>query len=87
MQPPKLLELSLERYHDAIAGTDVELWGDLYGGFENMPRSYFLEVARKWCQQGLDGGFFFYDVGRPIEFRQINWQLRLIDRPDVTLEP
>ncbi len=81
--------LSLDRYKRAIAGTNVKLWGDLYGGgaFVRTPRSAWLDVARKWVSQGLDGGLFFYTIDRPTEFEQINWQLRLIDFPDVTVGP
>jgi len=64
----------------------VKLWGDLYGG-DGRPRSLFLEAARRWTQAGVDGGFFFYTVCRPTEFEQINWMLRLIDVPDVKVEP
>ena len=81
--------LSVERYKAALAGTDVELWGDLYGGgaFLGTPQSAWLEVARKWVAEGLDGGFFFYTIDRPTEFEQINWQLRLIDFPRLTVGP
>jgi len=84
--PEKFHELSLERYKAAILGSDVKLWGDLYGG-DGRPRSLFLEAARRWTQAGVDGGFFFYTVCRPTEFEQINWMLRLIDVPDVKVEP
>jgi hypothetical protein len=78
----RLPELSLERYREAISGTEVELWGDLYGMSKDMPRSCVLDTARKWRKEGVDGGFFLYDSGRPIEFAQINRQLRLIDMPE-----
>ena len=80
MLPDKMAELSIRRYKEAIAETKVELWGDLYTGVEGKSSSHFLDVARKWGQEGLDGGFFFYDAVQPIEFRQINRQLRLIGR-------
>ncbi|MBN1346718.1 MAG: hypothetical protein JXQ73_28770 [Phycisphaerae bacterium] len=81
--------LSLTRYKAAIAGTNAKLWGDLYGGgaFARTRRSIWLDVARKWVAEGLDGGFFFYAEDRPTEFEQIAWQLRLIDFPDVSVEP
>ncbi len=84
-----LARISLERYRAAVAGTSVKVWGDLYGGgaFVNTPRSAWMDVARKWVSEGLDGGFFFYAIDRPTEFEQINWQLRLIDFPDVEVEP
>ncbi len=81
--------LSLDRYKAAIKDTNVELWGDLYGGgaFQGTPRSAWLNVARKWVSEGLEDGFFFYAMDRPTEFEQINWQLRLIDSPDMRVEP
>jgi len=83
--PENFAELSLDRYRAAIAGTRVELWGDLYGG-GGRPRCLFLDAARRWVNEGLDGGFFFYTVCRPTEFEQINWMLRLIDFPEVSVE-
>lgn len=82
MQVPKLHELSLERYREVIEETGVKLWGDLYGIPADLPYSYLLDVARKWCKGGVDGGFFLYDAGRPVDFRQINWKLRLVDMPE-----
>lgn len=81
--------LVLQRYEEAVAGTKVRLWGDLYGGgcMQGTPRSAWLDVARKWASQGLDGGFFFYTSDRPTEFEQINWQLRLVDFPQLTVGP
>ena len=78
MVPAKLPELSLQRYNNAVAGTNVELWGDLYAGLEGRSPSQILEVALKWQQEGLNGGFFFYEASQPIDFRQINRQLRLL---------
>ena len=83
--PENLAELSLDRYREAVGGTDVELWGDLYG-VSGRPRRFFLDTARGWVKQGLDGGFFFYTVCRPTELEQINWMLRLIDFPEVVVE-
>ena len=74
-------QLELDRYAEAIEGTDVELWGDLYGIFGGTAQSDWLAAAREWVTQGLDGGFFFYTTDRPTEFEQINWQLRLVDFP------
>lgn len=84
--PEHSAELSLERYSAAVANTEVQLWGDLYGG-DGRPRSLFLDIARRWVEQGLDGGFFLYTVCRPTEFERINWMLRLIDFPEVRVEP
>ncbi len=80
-------ELSVERYLRAIEGTDVELWGDLYWQGFDTPRSRHLDIARRWADEGLGGGFFFYAHHRPTEFEHINWMLRLIDFPDVRVEP
>ena len=80
-------ELSVERYVKAIEGTEVELWGDLYWQGFDTPRSRHLQIARRWVSEGLGGGFFFYAHHRPTEFEQINWMLRLIDFPDVRVEP
>jgi len=81
--------LSVERYRSALKGTKTRLWGDLYGGgaFWATPRSVWIEAARKWVSEGLDGGFFFYTTDRPTEFEQINWQLRLIDFPERRIDP
>ncbi len=76
--------ISIERYARAIEGTGAVLWGDLYGGgaFPNTAATEWLDVARNWTRQGLDGGFFFYATDRPIEFSDLDWQLRLIDFPE-----
>jgi hypothetical protein len=81
--------LSVRRYHEAVAGTGTKLWGDLYGGgaFLQTPRAGWLDLARKWVGEGLDGGWFFYTPDRPTEFEQLNWQLRLVDRPGVAVDP
>jgi len=50
-------------------------------------RSYYLDTARKWVREGLSGGFFIYTFDRPTEYERINWMLRLIDEPGVTVEP
>jgi hypothetical protein len=84
--PERFADLSLARYIDAISGTETEFWGDLYGG-SGRPRRIFLDAARAWVNQGLDGGFFFYTTCRPTEYERIDWMLRLIDYPDVRVEP
>ena len=76
MMPDRLPELSLERYLDALSGTDVELWGDLYATPAGAPVSSLVDLAEDWCRQGLNGGLFIYDAGRPIECDDINWRLR-----------
>ena len=75
----RLPDLSLKRYLSALSGTDVELWGDLYATPDQAPTSHLLRIAENWCRQGLNGGFFIYDTGRPIDFDDINWRLRAID--------
>jgi len=81
--------LDVTRYAEAVAGTDVELWGDLYGGgaFPGTAQSEWLDLAARWVTQGVDGGFFLYSASRPTDFEQINWQLRLIDFPDIDVGP
>lgn len=80
-------KLSMERYAKAIEGTDVKLWGDLYWQGYDTPRSHHLDIARKWVAEGLNGGFFFYAHHRPTEYERINWMLRLIDFPEISVEP
>ena len=46
-----------------------------------------LAIAKGWVDQGLSGGFFYYMRARPIEWEQINWQLRLIDMPGILVDP
>jgi hypothetical protein len=76
-------------YLDAIKGTQTKLWGDLYLGTlckGGSPAKDF-EIARSWAQQGLDGGFFYYTPPRPTMWEQINWRLRLVDFPNVKVDP
>jgi glycosyl hydrolase family 10 len=82
MLAPRLHELSLTRYSEVIKGTQAKLWGDLYAIPAGLPGSYLLDVARKWREEGVEGGFFLYDSGRPVDLSQINWKLRLIDMPE-----
>ncbi|MFH1008951.1 MAG: hypothetical protein V1800_15870 [Candidatus Latescibacterota bacterium] len=82
MLPDQFPELSIRRYLDAISGTSVAMWGDLHAGFSGKSSGYFRNLARTWSQEGLGGGFFFYDAGQPIELRQLNRQLRLVDLVD-----
>ena len=83
----KMGEFSMKRYAEAVAGTNVELWGDLYWQGYDTSRSQHLNIARKWAAEGLNGGLFFYAHHRPTEFERINWMLRLIDFPGVRVEP
>ncbi len=81
--------IPLEHYLDAIEGTQTELWGDMYwgtwhkGGGPAQDRS----IAENWVRRGLTGGLFYYMRARPIEFEQINWQMRLIDFPELRVGP
>ena len=79
----------LRHYVKAIAGTKTKLWGDLYWGTWHAGGSPTRDftVACGWVAQGLNGGFSYYMRARPIEWEQINWQLRLIDFPDVRVSP
>ena len=80
---------SLRRYSHALGGTQVELWGDIYcgGAFEDTAPEAWIDVARRWVGQGLNGGFFAYSRACLTEFEQLKWQLRLVDFPDVRVEP
>ena len=80
-------QLSIERYIVAIAGTEAEFWGDLYWPVGLRTSEGNIQLARKWIEEGLNGGFFYYQWNRPIDFEHINWRLRLVDFPDVRVEP
>jgi hypothetical protein len=94
-------ELPLAHYVDAIRGTQTRLWGDLYGGVRCNWRGNCrwwpkeiagqgpkadVELARRWVEKGVDGGFFYYIRYRPTPFESIQWKLRLIDYPDIVAE-
>ena len=94
-------ELPLGHYVDAVRGTKTRLWGDLYTGvrchwrgncrwwpsdIEGQGPNADVELARRWVEQGLDGGFFYYIRYRPTPFETMNWKLRLIDFPEVLAE-
>jgi len=94
-------ELPLGHYLDAIRGTKARLWGDLYSGVRCHWRGNCrwwpkdiagqgpkadVELARRWVEQGLDGGFFYYIRYRPTRFESIQWKLRLIDYPEIIAE-
>ncbi|MFH1568871.1 MAG: hypothetical protein ABIL09_12810 [Gemmatimonadota bacterium] len=79
----------LEHYRAALAGTRTRLWGDMYWGswyYGGGPQRD-LAIARSLVQRGVDGGFYYYMRGRPIEWESINWQLRLIDAPGTVVAP
>jgi hypothetical protein len=75
----RLPELQLDRYLNAIQDTRVELWGDLYCTTPEMPTSRVLKLAEEWRDQGLDGGYFLYSSGVPIDFDAIHRAIRAID--------
>lgn len=80
----------LRHYVKALRGTRATLWADLYWGTwpdEKGGPEADLAVARAWVQQGLDGGLSYYMRARPIAWERINWQLRLVDFPDVVVDP
>ncbi len=80
----------LTHYVEALSGTNATLWADLYWGNwheANGGPMVDVSVARAWVKQGLDGGFSYYMRARPIEWERINWQLRLVDFPDVRVDP
>ena len=81
--------IPLEHYLDAIQGTRTELWGDMYWGtwHKGGGPAQDLSIARNWVDRGLSGGLFYYMRVRPIEFEQINWQMRLIDFPEISVGP
>ncbi len=80
----------LGHYVEALRGTRATLWADLYWGTWHGKKGgpeTDLAVARAWVGQGLDGGMSYYMRARPIEWERINWQLRLVDFPDVVVDP
>ena len=91
VEPPKgdPAAANLGHYLAAVRGSGTRLWGDMYWG--TWPKSggpsRDLRIARDWVKQGLDGGLFYYMRARPVEWGCINWQMRLIDRPDVKVDP
>lgn len=90
LQHERLFEdVSLELYRAALAGTDTRFWGDMYWGswyYGGGPQRD-LDIARGLVAKGVDGGFFYYMRGRPIEWESINWQMRLIDSPELAVAP
>ena len=90
LQHEKLFQdKSLEHYRSAVANTATRFWGDMYWGswyYGGGPQQD-QEIARRLVERGVDGGFFYYMRGRPIEWESINWQLRLIDHPDLVVVP
>jgi hypothetical protein len=77
MSKKRIVELSLGRYRDALAGSKVALWGDLYA-FHGRSPAALAELGRKWIAEGLNGGFFIYDRKRPTVYEDLQWQLRLL---------
>ena len=90
VEPKDIREpMVLAPYVSALADTDARLWGDLYWGtwYYRGSSADDLAKARDWVRQGLDGGFSYYMRARPIEWERIDWQLKLIDRPGVVVDP
>jgi hypothetical protein len=77
-------------YVEAVSGSEVEFWLDLYWGTwpaaDGGPAKD-MAIARSWAEQGLKGGVYYYMRARPSEWEDINWQMRLIDFPDVVVRP
>ncbi len=80
---------SFEHYVNAIAGTKTRLWADMYWGTwpKGAGPAKDFAIARAWIAQGFNGGIFYYMRARPIEWERINWQMRLVDLPDVWVDP
>ncbi len=80
-------QLSLKRYHDAIRGTRVELWGNLYGHSRSGSYTESPEIARRWAREGMDGGLFFYKATHSLDLEHLIWPLRMIDHPEMKIVP
>jgi hypothetical protein len=80
-------EISLTRYHDAIVGTEVELWGNLYGHSRSGSYTGSVELARRWAGEGMDGGLFFYRASHTLDLEHLIWYLRMLDHPDTEIVP
>ena len=82
-------ETSLRHYADAVRGTEVEFWLDMYQGtwFTGGGPVRDLAIARSLAKQGVDGGVFYYMSHRTVEWESINWQMKLLDRPDAIVDP
>jgi hypothetical protein len=79
----------LAHYRRALDGTATRFWADLYWGswyYGGGPQKD-LALARELVAKGVDGGLFYYMRARPIEWESINWQLRLIDEPELVVDP
>ncbi|MEN8227017.1 MAG: hypothetical protein ABFS38_02600 [Bacteroidota bacterium] len=81
--------LNLSHYLRAIEGTQTQFWGDLYQGTWYQPGSPAedFRIALAWAEQGIDGGFFYYQRCRPTEWEHINWRMRLVDFPELQVGP
>jgi hypothetical protein len=83
-------DIDFWHYRRAVEGTKVTVWADLYWGTWNKKEGgpgRDLAVARQWAANGINGGFHYYMAFRPSEWSLINWQLRLIDFPEVVVDP
>ncbi len=83
-------EFDFWHYRRVVEGTKVTVWADLYWGTwikkEGGP-GRDLAVARQWVKNGINGGFHYYMAFRPSEWSLVNWQLRLIDHPEIHVDP
>jgi hypothetical protein len=83
-------DVDFSHYRRAVEGTKVAVWADLYWGTWNKKDGgpgRDLAVARHWVANGINGGFHYYMAFRPSEWSLINWPLRLIDYPEVVVDP
>ena len=80
-------KLSLTRYHAAIQGSQVELWGNLYGHSRSGSYAESPALARRWAREGMNGGLFFYKATHALDLEHLIWYLRMIDRPDLEIMP
>ena len=80
---------SLSHYRDAVRDSGVEFWLDMYQGtwFHGGGPVHDLRIARSLAKQGVDGGVFYYMSCRPVEWESINWQMKLLDFPEVSVDP
>jgi hypothetical protein len=81
---------SLAHYVEAVRGTATALWLDMYQGTWYLPvggPQHDLALARQHAANGVAGGVFYYMEGRFAEWSDINWQMRLLDFPEMIVDP
>ena len=82
-------DMDFAHYINAASDSDVEFWVDAYWGtwpHRGGPRRE-LGVVRSWRAQGMNGGVFYYMRARPIDYEQVNWQMRLVEFPAEVVDP